>query len=212
MGVFSRESNLGSAPTRNRAKPMNVMLQEINIEEYADRIRNVDTSFTTDTIYNVVCSSDRICLNRVHLEKPITKQFELEDLHARDQLPHFASVARSDDNVCGFIAAEYLSWNKRLAIRHLYVDRLWRQQGIARLLLQAAEVYAIEQGAVHLWVETSNLNMPGICAYQRLGFELCGTDMALYTGTPAAGETALFFSRPVTSTADKNNFGRADAY
>jgi hypothetical protein len=30
-----------------------------------------------------------------------------------------------------------------------------------------------------------------------LGFRLCGLDVTLYDGTPAEGEFALFFSRPV---------------
>ena len=35
----------------------------------------------------------------------------------------------------------------------------------------------------------------GIAAYRALGFSLTGADLTLYEGTPAQGETALFFSR-----------------
>jgi hypothetical protein len=52
-------------------------------------------------------------------------------------------------------------------------------------------------GARHLWLETSNLNHPGVAAYRALGFSLTGMDMTLYDGTPAQGEVALFFSRVV---------------
>jgi len=51
--------------------------------------------------------------------------------------------------------------------------------------------------ARHIWLETSSLNAPGVAAYRALGFSLSGVDLTLYDGTPAEGETALFFSRPV---------------
>ena len=49
-------------------------------------------------------------------------------------------------------------------------------------------------GADHLWIETSNLNVPAVAAYQQWGFELCGLDTAFYRATPARGEVAIFLS------------------
>jgi ribosomal protein S18 acetylase RimI-like enzyme len=45
------------------------------------------------------------------------------------------------------------------------------------------------------WLETSNVNLPAVRAYERLGFRLCGLDTSLYEGTPAEGEVALFLCR-----------------
>ena len=59
--------------------------------------------------------------------------------------------------------------------------------------------YGLRRGALHLWVETSNLNVPGIRAYRRMRFELCGADTTLYLGTPAANEQALFFALPLVT-------------
>jgi len=36
-----------------------------------------------------------------------------------------------------------------------------------------------------------------VTAYRALGFSLTGADLTLYDGTPAEGEAALFFSRPL---------------
>jgi hypothetical protein len=52
-------------------------------------------------------------------------------------------------------------------------------------------------GARTAWVETSNLNHPGILAYQRLGYSLCGFDLTLYQGTPSEGEFAIYLARPI---------------
>jgi ribosomal protein S18 acetylase RimI-like enzyme len=85
-----------------------------------------------------------------------------------------------DERICGFIAAGYHPWNRRLTIWHLYVDNAHRKKGIARLLVIRANDYGVSRGALNLWLETSSLNVPGVQAYRRLGFELCGLDTTLY--------------------------------
>jgi ribosomal protein S18 acetylase RimI-like enzyme len=75
------------------------------------------------------------------------------------------------------------------------VDAARRRRGIGRQLLETALAPAREAGARTAWVETSNLNLPGVRAYERLGFQLCGLDTSLYVGTAAEGEVALFLSR-----------------
>ncbi len=62
--------------------------------------------------------------------------------------------------------------------------------------MECAERFARERGAEHLWLEVSSVNAPAVHAYRRMGFTFCGLDTALYGGTPAAGEQALYMSRP----------------
>jgi ribosomal protein S18 acetylase RimI-like enzyme len=80
---------------------------------------------------------------------------------------------------------------------HLYVDRGARGKGVARRLVEAIQVQAERAGALHIWLETSNLNVPGVKAYGQLGFHVSGLDATLYDGTSAQGEFALFMSRRV---------------
>jgi hypothetical protein len=54
-----------------------------------------------------------------------------------------------------------------------------------------------EASAVTAWAETSNVNHPGVEAYRRLGFSLCGCDATLYRGTPSEEEFALYLARPI---------------
>jgi ribosomal protein S18 acetylase RimI-like enzyme len=177
-----------------------IAIREAKFPDDAESISRIDTSFTTDTIYTAFQSEDEIGLRLTSLPAPITKRFPLEDLSRQVSAWEFAVVAIVDDRICAFLAAAYQIWNRRLTILHLYVDVTQRQRGIARLLLGHAQTYGCGKGALYLWLETSSLNAPGVRAYRRLGFELCGVDTTLYRGTPAAGETAVFFSRPVTST------------
>jgi len=89
-------------------------------------------------------------------------------------------------------------WNRRAVVWHLYVDRTCRRRGIGRRLLGVALEAAAEAGARTAWLETSNVNVPGTRAYERLGFDLCGLHTTLYESTPAEGEVALFLLRRLT--------------
>ncbi len=174
-----------------------IIVREARLPGDADLIQAIDTSFTTDTIYTVNRDRDGMSLQLKTLPACITKRFPLNDLGQRDKPWEFALIAIVDDRIAGFLAAGYKVWNRRLTIWHLYVDGPRRKQGIARLLLDRAEHYGIAKGALNMWLETSSLNVAGVRAYRRLGFELCGLDATLYDGTPASGETALFFARPI---------------
>lgn len=175
-----------------------VVIREAKMPEDTEEIASLDTSFTTDKIYTAYCNPDEMGLRLVTLNAPITKRFPLNDLSRQDRPWEFAAVAVADDRICGFIAAGHQDWNRRLTIWHLYVDSRQRNQGIARRLVDRAEGYGIAKGCLSMWLETSSLNVPGVQAYRRLGFELCGMDTTLYQGTPAANETALFFARPIS--------------
>ena len=169
-------------------------LRDAQFPADADAILQLDTSFSTDAIYEVNPSSTGILLRVVELAKPLTKWFPLDDLKNENRTWDFAQLAVDDGRVCGFAAASYQEWNRRLILSHLYVDRPYRNRGIAQSLVDRIVEYGLRRGALNLWLETSNLNVPGVRAYRRMGFELCGADTTLYLGTPATNEQALFFS------------------
>jgi ribosomal protein S18 acetylase RimI-like enzyme len=163
----------------------------------AAAIAAIDTSFTTSQIYEIETAADGFRIVLRDLEQPLTKRFPLDDLESPDRPYADAWVALEDDRPVGFAAASFQTWNGRLVLWHLYVDRAWRGQGIARRLLETVEDHGVGRGARHLWLETSSLNAPGVAAYRALGFTLTGVDLTLYDGTPAEGEAALFFSRAI---------------
>jgi ribosomal protein S18 acetylase RimI-like enzyme len=97
------------------------------------------------------------------------------------------------------VATQHEAWNGRVVVWHLYVDVDHRRRGIGRRLLETALAEALDAGMHVAWLETSSLNVPGVRAYERLGFEVCGLDTTLYTGTRAEGEVALFLARPLVA-------------
>ncbi|HEU4613881.1 MAG TPA: GNAT family N-acetyltransferase [Kofleriaceae bacterium] len=85
----------------------------------------------------------------------------------------------------------------RLVLWHFYVERSRRGEGIGRALLERVEDHGRALRASWVWVETSNVNVPGLAAYERLGYALCGADETMYEGLPYAQETALFLAKRI---------------
>jgi GNAT superfamily N-acetyltransferase len=164
-----------------------------------DAVLALDISYDTDVIFGARFDDGLIALEEVRLERPIRKSFPLNDLHDPIMPWTIGLVAVDDaDRIIGFVAAEFRAWNRRLVLWHLYVDRQARGKGVARRLVEAIQAQAKRAGALHIWLETSNLNVPGVKAYGQLGFHVSGLDSTLYDGTSAQGEFALFLSRRVT--------------
>ena len=51
-----------------------------------------------------------------------------------------------------------------------------------------------------VWLETSNVNVPGVAAYERLGYTLCGADRLFY-GPYMRGETAIYLAKMLRTSA-----------
>jgi ribosomal protein S18 acetylase RimI-like enzyme len=174
-----------------------IRVREARLPDDAASIEAIDSSFTTDLVLEVEATGEGFALRERRLAAPITKRFPLDDVR-RDDRPWSHGFVAEDDGACvGFAAAGLEPWNRRLVLWHLYVQPRTRGRGVGRRLVEHVIDLGRELGGRHLWLETSNLNAPGVAAYRALGFSLTGLDTTLYDGTPAEGEIALFFSRPL---------------
>jgi ribosomal protein S18 acetylase RimI-like enzyme len=174
-----------------------IAVREARLPDDAAAIAAIDTSFTTDVIFDVETTAAGFALRERRLATPITKRFPLDDLRETDRPWSHAFVAEAEGACFGFAASGFEAWNRRLVLWHLYVQPALRGLGVGRRLVDRVSDLGRELGARSLWLETSNLNAPGVAAYRALGFTLTGIDTTLYDATPAQSEIALFFSRPV---------------
>jgi ribosomal protein S18 acetylase RimI-like enzyme len=168
-------------------------IRPVDIVRDMSAIVRLDVSFTTQHMFALEATDTGICLKSVPLGKPIEKRFPVAFEEG-----HTGWVVTGNASVLGFIATAIEPWNKRLVVWHFYVDRQHRKRGLGRLLIEHAIDCGRHAGATNVWVETSNLNYPGVLAYRRLGFEVCGFDSTLYENTPSEGEFAVFLGRSVT--------------
>lgn len=159
-------------------------------------ISRIDRSFRTDIVLAPIPT--KMGVEFTPLGERVTKTYPLDDLEAAEHPWDRAWVVVKNGTIRAFAAVSYQAWNRRLTLWHLYVDGPQRGQGLARRLLEVVVDHGRQVGAAHVWLETSNQNVPGMEAYRALGFEMTGFDLTLYDGTPAEGEFALFFSQPVT--------------
>ena len=173
--------------------------------EDAGAIEALDSSFTTATVFRATVSEAGFTIREVPVDPPVHKVFPPEE-HDEQGLGGTPGadvegdartyVALDGGALCGFVAVGYAAWNRRLTIEDIEVAPGHRGRGIGRALMEHADGFARERGAEHLWLEVSTVNAPAVHAYRRMGFDFCGLDTTLYAGTPAAGERALFMSRP----------------
>ena len=172
-----------------------VEIRRAEVERDSQLIRRIDTSFETATIFEVQRAARGFRLVEQAAAPPVVKRFPLDDLSSTTHEWEQSWLALDREQPVGVVATQHDGWNKRVVVWHLYVDAGYRRRGIGRCLLETALDAGREAGMRTAWLETSNLNVPGVRAYERLGFELCGLDTSLYVGTAAEGEVSLFLCR-----------------
>ena len=159
----------------------------------------LDTSFTTDHIYRPVRTELAFRLEAVSVSPPLRKQYPFHPTESVERAEwDYAAVAEVDGQPAGFVAAQFVAWNRRVVLHHLYITPCHRGKGMGKLLLAEVDTFARSIQARCLWLETQNVNYPAIQFYRRANFTFCGFDTSLYDpGSVPQEEIALFFSRPV---------------
>ena len=158
----------------------------------------LDTSFTTERVYRVVCAGTAFTLQEAAVSPALHKVYDLtgevDGLPACDHV----LIAERDTQVAGIAALIHDVADRRAIVRHLYVDRAYRGQGIGRALMDAMVARAKQWQARCVWLEAQDVNYAAIQFYQRAGFQWCGLDLSLdERNGSATDETAVFFMRPL---------------
>ncbi|HEX2685399.1 MAG TPA: GNAT family N-acetyltransferase [Kofleriaceae bacterium] len=170
-------------------------IRELDRKTDRRAIESIDTTFETSSVFDVVTGRRGIELVERGLEAPIRKRYSIGEVFA-PWASWSAGWVAGDDGVRGFATAGYEPWHERLVLWFLYIAPAWRRRGVARALLERVEAHGREVGASHVWLETSNVNVPGVAAYERLGYTLCGADR-LYYGSYMPGEAAIYLAKPL---------------
>jgi ribosomal protein S18 acetylase RimI-like enzyme len=172
---------------------MAMRIRELDRAKDQRAIEDIETAFDTDVIFELLARERSIELVERKLESSITKRYSIREVFAPWAGWQRGWVA-DDDGVRGFAAVAYEPWHQRLVLWFLYIDTGWRKRGLGRALLEQVEAHGRAVGATHVWLETSNVNVPGVRAYNRLGYSLCGAD-TLYYGAYMKGETAIYLAK-----------------
>jgi GNAT superfamily N-acetyltransferase len=171
-------------------------MRSLRWPEDRDALCALDTSFTTERVYRVVVTGTAFTLHETTVSPPLHKVYDLtDDVKGVPALDHVL-IAERDAQVVGLAALIHNAADKRAIVRHLYVDRNYRGQGVGRALMEAMADRARQWQARCLWLETQDVNYDAIRFYQRLGFQWCGLDLSLDEREGSStDETAVFFMR-----------------
>ena len=171
-------------------------LRNLRWPDDREAILALDTSFTTERVYQVIGNALSFVLHDTAITPPLQKVYDLtadvEDFPNLD----YVLIAESDAQLTGVAGLVYEADNRRAMLRHLYIDSKYRKHGIGRALINAMVTRAQQYQARCLWLETQDVNYGAIQFYQRIGFQYCGFDLSLDDRTGSAiQETAVFFMR-----------------
>ena len=172
---------------------MTVTVRELDRTRDQRGVEAIETAFETTSVFDVVTAPRTIELVERPLPTPLVKRYSIAEVFAGWARWDHGWVA-DDGGVRGFATVEYEFWHQRLILWFLYIAPEWRRRGVGRALLAAVEAHGRKVGATHVWLETSNVNVPGVRAYERLGYSLCGAD-TLYYGEYMPGETAIYLAK-----------------
>lgn len=169
------------------------MIRELHRTKDRKGVEAIDTAFETSSVFDMKTTPRSIELVERTLATPMIKRYSIGEVFAQ-----WASWDRGwvyeDGEIRGFATVEHEAWNRRLKLWFLYISPAYRRNGVGRALLERVEQHGREVGAHHVWIETSNVNVPGVAFYNRVGYELCGADRFLY-GPYMPGETALYLAK-----------------
>jgi ribosomal protein S18 acetylase RimI-like enzyme len=184
---------------RDSPDPVSFTIRELNRTRDRRGVEAIDTAFDTDVVFDLVTRARGIELVERRLDGPLTKRYSIAEVFAPWARWDRGWVAEDTTSagthaIVGFATAEYEAWHARLVLWFLYIAPAWRRRGVGRVLLREVEAHGRSVGATHVWLETSNVNVPGVAAYERLGYSLCGADR-LYYGEYMPDETALYLAK-----------------
>jgi GNAT superfamily N-acetyltransferase len=158
-------------------------------------VEAVETAFETEVVFDLVTTARRIELVERRLAQPMTKRYDIGEVFAPWARWTRGWVAEdSARTIQGFATAQYEGWNGRAILWFLYIAPAWRKRGVGRALVGEVEAFARKSGASHVWLETSTVNVPGVTAYEHLGFSLVGADRLLY-GEYMPNEQAIYLAK-----------------
>jgi GNAT superfamily N-acetyltransferase len=171
-----------------------ITIRELDRTRDKRAVEAIDTTFETGSVFDLVASPRSLELVERPLAAPLAKRYSTGEVFAHWARWDIGWVADDGDTVRGFATVAYEPWHERLTLWFLYIAAQWRRRGIGRALLEQVEAHGREVGATHVWLETSSVNVPGVTAYARLGYTLCGADR-LYYGSYMPGETAIYLAK-----------------
>lgn len=103
-------------------------------------------------------------------EQYITAAVRNADIFSKEPAVFGTYLAMAGREVAGFIYVQFHVWNRLAQIQGLAVDPHYQRRGIARALVDRAEVFALGKQARGIYVDTPTDNKRGRLFYEAAGY------------------------------------------
>ena len=147
-------------------------------------LREIGSAYSSSYYYDASVLREsagwRIVLMRKAFDVMLNKNYRGKLFEDHVEEPRvFVAVLENRD--IGWIELGYESWNNRMRVWELLVEKEFRKRGIGTLLMNHAVKIAREKGARMLVLETQTNNAEAIEFYLQFGFSLIGLDVNAYS-------------------------------
>ena len=112
-------------------------------------------------------------------EQYITAAVNNAEAFAKEPAIFGTYLALPGREVAGFVYVQHYAWNQLAQIQGLAVDPSYQRRGIARALVDRAEIFALSKLARGVYVDTPTNNMRGRAFYEAVGYKF-GYEMPRY--------------------------------
>lgn len=102
-------------------------------------------------------------------------------------------IGAYDNNNCIGLAILQNGFFKYMYLYDLKVDKSYRKQGVANMLIQKAKEVAIERGYRGIYTQGQDNNLSACLFYINVGFHIGGLDTDVYKGTVQEGKADILF-------------------
>lgn len=167
-----------------------------------ERVRTLAATELTSSDFSFEVNEEAVApfegpgLGAVAAVAPYAKHYPAAEDRMAAEGQSMIAVIRHETHRC-IVAYLVMSraWNHCTEVADVAVDRAHRRLGLARLLMDEAVRWSVEQDLPAIRLETQTNNVPACRFYERYGFKLGGFDRHLYDNIPdqTRPETALFW-------------------
>jgi len=167
-------------------------------------LRELMSGYTSPAIYQVTKSEDEehtvISMELENLETSYVKQWN----YTNDELDQYRKLLKEGlsigayvgDELVGIAITEKKTWNRTLWVWEFHVHHDYHNKGIGRQMMEQLVVIGRKVGCRVIVCETQNTNVPAICFYRKVGFEIGAIDLSYYTNSEMTNfEVAVFMKR-----------------
>jgi ribosomal protein S18 acetylase RimI-like enzyme len=156
----------------------------IELEKKDAYLREIGSAYSSSYYYDVSVLQEsagwRISLTRKAFDVILNKNYRGKLFEDHVEQPRVFVAVRENRQV-GWIELGYESWNNRMRVWELLVEKEFRKRGIGTLLMNHAVKIAREKGARMLVLETQTNNAEAINFYLQFGFSVIGLDINAYS-------------------------------